>query len=165
MQAGVEFLRQFYRHRRRTVAGFNIANNRVLIHGNVFAIFRSCRRHVGSNGGLIFTMGGHEHWALLKNPFEYLRGIYEHVSGWTSHKHFDSANVFRVGFKHLINVVVARSHEEAIIRWRHLSCAIVFILKQLLSKRVWNRVGHLHKRGDSTRNSRSWFCCNFSFMS
>ena len=150
VQLGVELGGQLHGLGRAFVARLGTADQRVLCNGHRLAVTRPGRLGVGAHRGLIFTVCGHEGGRLLEDSFQHRGFVHEHVSRGGTHEDLDAADAGRVGFEHLVQIVVARPHEEAVVHGTHFRGSVVFVLEQVLGQSLRHRVGHLHERGDAT---------------
>ena len=109
-------------------------------------------------------MRGNEGWSLLEDAFKNGGFVDQHVACGRPHEHLDATHVVGVGFEHLVQVVVARPHEEAVVHRAHLGGAVVLVLQQILGQRLRHRVGHFHERGDPTRRGCGRFGGDFRLV-
>ena len=91
MQACSGFLGQSYSQRRRTVAGFFTADERVAGNIGILSIFLFEEFCILTDDILVFTVGSNQHPCLREDSFEGFHAVDQHVSGTCSHEEFDSA--------------------------------------------------------------------------
>lgn len=132
--------------------------------GQFVPVFFNKKLGVRPHSRLVLAMCRDKHRAARKEVFERRWVVHEHVPGRTAHKSLDPADGSRVGFQHLVEVVIGRAEEKRVVRERGACCDGEFFGQFFLRRGGRVGVRHFHETGRTARDGRPAFGKNIRFV-
>ncbi len=155
MKPGVVALGEFGGHRRRSVAGFDVADVRVFAGRDVFA-------PLGFGGGLggldarrVLAMRRDQGGGVTEDAFQSGGGVDQHVTRRRTHEDLNAADFSGIDAFDDIQIGVGRTEEEGVVGDRGGRTDGILLFELFERRRGWVRIRHLHERRHAAGQGRA----------
>ncbi|MNZ96165.1 hypothetical protein D3C78_1153470 [compost metagenome] len=157
MQLGREAPGQAHRQAGGAPAGFGVADQRVLVGGNLVAIARPPLRLAFADARGVLAVGEQHGRAVAEQPLQRGQVVDQHVAGGGAHEHLDRRDPLRCERGDGVQVAVADAEVEAVVDLRagRGAALLGFQRRQGQGRRVG--VGHVHHAGDAAGHGGARF--------
>ena len=164
MQPCTGTFRQINGKRRRFIACFCTADQRMHGWRNVLAILFPELLGIALNHRIIFAVRGNDHRRIAKNVLQCQRIIHQHITGRRTHEYLHAADRVFIDTLDFLQIGIGCTHVEGKVSQRTLCSTLILLFQFFHGHSTRHRIRHLHVRCDASCYSSFGFSIDFTFM-